>query len=172
MAKAKKEMDEAEIYRYAEIKKNEKKEAELDKKRMLEQLARDKEERFGKKFDPVSQQATNKVYTSYENATYYLKAIKTLYPSFRAGDTTKNCFNTIRLVLSNIIKNSSEEKYRKVKTTNPNFQERVGKIELALKVLAALGFVQEDEFLVCSSPDLDTFAKVVTYLEEEISKLD
>jgi hypothetical protein len=172
MARAKKEMDEAEIYRYAEIKKNEKKEAELDKKRMLEQLARDKEERFGKKFDAFTQQASDKVYTPYENATYYLKAIKTLYPSFRAGDTTKDCFNTIKVVLANIIKNSTEEKFRKVKTTNPNFHERVGKIELAIKVLHALGFKQEGEFLVCASPDLDTFGKVITYLEEEINKLD
>jgi hypothetical protein len=49
MAKAKQTLEEAEMKRYAEIRKKEKQDAELEKRRMLEQLARDKEERFGKK---------------------------------------------------------------------------------------------------------------------------
>lgn len=165
-------MEEAELKRYVEIRKKEKKDAEIEKQRMLEQLARDKEERFGKKFDPVTLQATKKDYSPYENATYYLKAIKTLYPPFREGDKTKNCFNTIKVVLSNICKNPTEEKFRKVKTTNPNYIERVGKIELAFKMLTSIGFVEEGEFLVCASPDLDLFGKVVEYLQDEISKLE
>ena len=158
--------------RYADIKKREKMEAELEKKRMLELLARDKEEKFGKKFDPMTQTAVKKEYSPYENATYYLKAVKTLYPSFRAGDTTKNCYNTIKVVLTNMVKNPTEEKFRKVKTTNPNFVERVGKIDLGMKTLASLGFVEEGEFLVCKQPDLDTFTKVISYIEEEVAKLD
>jgi hypothetical protein len=171
MAKAKQEFEEAEMKRYIEIRKQEKKEAELEKKRMLEQLARDKEERFGKKYDATTLSA-KKDYTPYENAEYYLKAINTLYPSFRDGDKTKNCFSTIKVILSNIVKNPTEEKFRKVKATNPNFHERVGKIELAIKVLVAIGFVEEGEFYVCSNPDIALFAKVVAYLEDEISKLD
>ena len=171
MAKAKREMEDSEMKRYAEIKKREKQEAELDKKRMLEQLARDKEEKFGKKFDSVSQTA-KKEFTPYENAAYYLKAIKTLYPSFRAGDTTKNCYSTIKVILTNIVKNPTEEKFRKVKPSNPNFYERVGKFELGMKTLTALGFVEEGEFMVCKQPDMDTFTRLVAFLEEEIIKLD
>jgi len=169
--KAKQEIEEAETKRFIDYQKKVKKEEELEKKRMLEQLARDKEERFGKKFDPMTQTA-KKEYTPYENAEHYLKAIKTLYPTFRAGDTTKNCFSTIKVILANIVKNPTEEKFRKVKTTNPNFQERVGKLELAIKVLNAIGFKQVDEFLVCDAPDMNTFQKLISYLEEELTKFD
>lgn len=171
MAKAKQTLEDAEMKRYAEIRKKEKQDAELEKRRMLEQLARDKEERFGKKFDPVTLSA-KKEYTPYENSTYYLKAVKTLYPTFRAGDTTKNCYNTIKVILNNIVKNPTEEKFRKVKETNPNFQDRVGKIDLGMKTLTALGFTSEGEFLICHNPDISTFEKVVSFLEEELNKLE
>jgi len=164
-------MEDAEMKRYIEIRKNEKKEAEMEKKRVLEQLARDKEERFGKKFDPQSQSA-KKEYSVFDDVEHYLKAIKTLFPSFRAGDTTKNCFSTIKIILNNIVKNQNEEKYRKVKQTNPNFIERVGKIEIALKVLKLLSFEEDGEFLVCQNPDFTTFEKVVVYLEDELNKLN
>jgi hypothetical protein len=169
---AKREMEDAEMKRYVEIRKNEKREQELEKKKMLEQLARDKEERFGKKFDPLTQSEIKKEYSPFDDAQYYLRAIKTSFPTFRAGDTTKNCYNTIKVILSNIVKNQSEEKFRKVKTTNPNFQERVGKIKIALKVLEILQFKEEGEFLICSNPDFGLFEKIISFLEEEINKLD
>jgi len=171
MAKAKQEFEEAEMKRYIEIRKNEKKEAEMEKRRMLEQLARDKEERFGKKFDPNTLSSAKKEFTPYENAEYYLKAIKTLFPSFRDGDKTKNCFSTIKIILGNITKNPTEEKYRKVKSTNPNFIERVGKIELAIKSMKCIGFEDEGEFLICKNPDIGLFDKLIAYLEEELNKL-
>jgi hypothetical protein len=169
--KAKQDKEDAEMKRYIEQRNREKKEAELEKKKMLEQLARDKEERFGKKFDP-STQGVNKQYSAYDDAVHYLKAIKVLYPTFRAGDTCKNAYSTIKVILANILKNQNEEKYRKVKQTNPNFHERVGKLEAAMKVLSSLSFIEDGEFLICSSPDFGTFEKVVAFLEEEINKLD
>lgn len=168
--KAKREMEEAEMRRFVETEKLRKKEEEIAKRKMLEQLARDKEERFGKKFDPVSQ-GEKKEYTKLENVQYYLKAIKTLYPPFRNGDLTKNCYSTLKVVISNIVKNPNEEKFRKVKVTNPNFNERVGKINLAMKVLGEWGFVEDGEFLVVSNPDLDLYNKSIQFLEEEIGKL-
>src|SRR5690348_3799634 len=110
---AKRDMEDAEMKRYVEIQKQQKLEAEREKRRMLEQLARDKEERFGKKFDPNTQQSKTKEYTPYENIEYYIKTIKTLYPTFREGDLSKNCFNTLKVILNNIVKNPSEEKFRK-----------------------------------------------------------
>ena len=104
MAKAKKLAEENEMRLFIERQQREKQEAEIEKRKMLEQLARDKEERFGKKFDPFTQDAKKKEYTHEENVMYYLKTIKTLYPPFRAGQTLKNCYNTIRIVLSNILK--------------------------------------------------------------------
>ena len=172
MAKAKKLAEENEMRLFIERQKREKQEAEIEKRKMLEQLARDKEERFGKKFDPYTQDAKKKEYTHEENVMYYLKTIKTLYPPFRAGETLKNCYNTIRIVLSNILKNINEDKFKKVKMTNPNVQERIGKIPLAVKTLNELGFVEEGEFLVVKNVDKDLFDKTIKYLEEEVKKLD
>ena len=172
MAKAKKLAEENEMRLFIERQKREKQEAEIEKRKMLEQLARDKEERFGKKFDPYTQDAKKKEYTHEENVIYYLKTIKTLYPPFRAGETFKNCYNTIRIVLSNILKNINEDKFKKVKMTNPNVQERIGKIPLAVKTLNELGFVEEGEFLVVKNVDKDLFDKTIKYLEEEVKKLD
>ncbi len=172
MAKAKKLAEENEMRLFIERQKREKQEAEIEKRKMLEQLARDKEERFGKKFDPFTQDAKKKEYTHEENVMYYLKTIKTLYPPFRAGQTLKNCYNTIRIVLSNILKNINEDKFKKVKMTNQNVQERIGKIPLAVKTLNELGFVEEGEFLVVKNVDKDLFDKTIKYLEEEVKKLD
>ncbi len=164
--------EENETRLFIERQKREKQEAEIEKRKMLEQLARDKEERFGKKFDPFTQDAKKKEYTHEENVMYYLKTIKTLYPPFRAGQTLKNCYNTIRIVLSNILKNINEDKFKKVKMTNQNVQERIGKIPLAVKTLNELGFVEEGEFLVVKNVDKDLFDKTIKYLEEEVKKLD
>ena len=172
MAKAKKLAEENETRLFIERQKREKQEAEIEKRKMLEQLARDKEERFGKKFDPFTQDAKKKEYTHEENVIYYLKTIKTLYPPFRAGQTLKNCYSTLKIVLLNILKNINEDKFKKVKMTNPNVQERIGKIPLAVKTLNELGFVENGEFLVVQNVDKDLFDKTIKYLEEEVKKLD
>ena len=172
MAKAKKLAEENEMRLFIERQQREKQEAEIEMRKMLEQLARDKAERFGKKFDPFTQDAKKKEYTHEENVIYYLKTIKTLYPPFRAGQTLKNCYSTIRIVLSNILKNINEDKFKKVKMTNPNVQERIGKIPLAVKTLNELGFVEEGEFLVVKNVDKELFDKTIKYLEEEVKKLD
>jgi hypothetical protein len=172
LQKAKKELDDAEIKRALDYEKKKKKEAEIERQRMLEQLARDKEEKFGKKFDPYSGGEIKKDKSPFELALFNLKAVKLMNPTFRAGDLAKNCFNTIRVVLTNIVKNPDEEKFRKCKTTNPNFEERVGKVPLGLKALENLGFEQEGDFLVCKNPDFEAFKKVIAYLEEELSKME
>ena len=169
LAKAKRGLDDAELKRLYEMKKNEKIETEKEKQKMIQLLAKDKEERFGKKFDTNSGSvAGKKEPTAFENCQHYVKSIKTLYPSFRNGDTAKNCLNTIKVVLANIVKNPTEEKYKKVKTTNPNFQERVGKIPYGLKCLIQVGFKEDGEYLVLDNADVDLLSKIVSYLEEEL----
>jgi hypothetical protein len=167
---AKREMEDAEAKRFIEIQKMKKKEEEAEKRRMLEILARDKEERFGKKYDPISQ-SSKKEYTPFENVKHYSKAIKTLYPTFR-GEEAVNCFNTLKVVLNNIIKNPGEEKFRKVKMTNPNFYERVGKIQLGVKILKELGFEDDGEFMVVKNPDSELFSNSAKLFEEYVNTLN
>ena len=165
-------MEDQDQLRYIEQFKLKKQEEEREKKRMLEQLARDKEERFGKKFDPSTQTSIKKESSVIDDVDYYIKAIRTLYPTFRCGDQAKNCLNTIRLILNNIVKNPDEEKFRKAKTTNPNFEERIWKIQAGMKILEVLGFVHEGQFLVCAKPNMDNFKKSIVSLEKELEKLE
>ena len=59
----------------------------------------------------------------------------------------------------------------KIKMTNPNVQERIGKLPLALKLLKAIGFNDEQEFYVCSKPDIHLFNNIVTEIQSQIDKI-
>ena len=171
MAMAKKIAEEQEMKRYVERQKKAKAEAEYEKKKMLEQLARDKEERFGKKFDVHSGGAVQtKTYTKEENAMNYLNKIKLLY-RFTEPQKVKVCFNTLKVILNNIKTNPNEEKFRKVKITNPNVQERIGSIKEAIEFLKEISFVNEGEFLVCKTVDTLLFDKLVSFLNDEANKI-
>jgi hypothetical protein len=168
MSMAKRDLDDAEMKRFVEQQKKKKIEEEKEKRAMLEQLARDKEERFGKKFSVTGE--VKKESNPFDDSKYFVEAIVKLYPTFRCGDQSKNCLNTIKLILSNILKNPTEEKFKKIKMTNPNVQERVGKIQLALKLLNSLGFIEDGEFYTCKEYNLDLFKKIVDVLDIELSK--
>jgi hypothetical protein len=169
---AKKEAEELEKRKFKEEQKRIKDEKDIEKKKILDQIKRDKEERYGKKQDSSTDQPQiKKEYTPLENAEYYLKSIKTLFPVSRDGDKSKNCFSTLKVILTNIVKNQTEEKYRKVKTTNPNFNERVGQISFAIKTLAVLGFEEEGEFLIAKTPDFDMFNMIIALIEDHLDQL-
>lgn len=136
---------------------------------MLEQLARDKEERFGKKFD-VNQQ-TKKEHTPYENVIYYVDCIVKLYPIFRCGNQAKDCLNLIKIALNNILKNPGEEKFKKIKMTNPTVKERLGSVPISLKLLTNLGFNEAGEFYVLEKYDENLVKQSFDYLDAQVTKL-
>ena len=171
MLKAQRAEEERQAQIFLRQKKKEDEEKEKARREVLEQIARDKAERAGKKYVPGQFEQEQKVYTKEENVSYYLKTIKTVYNPFRHGDTLKNCFNTMRVILNNIIKNPGEEKFTKVKLSNPNVHERIGKINIALKCLEELGFVTEGEFMVCKNVDKNLFEKTIKMLQDELDKL-
>ena len=113
-----------------------------------------------------------KIFFKEENIQYFIKTIKTVYNPFRAADTLKNCFKTLKILLSNILKNPNEDKFKTIKLSNPNIHERIGKISIALKLLEELGFVKNDEVMTVGNIDTDLFNKTVGYLEAELSQLD
>ena len=170
--KAKRAEEERQMQMYLIKKKKDEEENERAKREILEQIARDKAERFGKKYVPGEMNDKPKVYSKEENVQYYLKNIKLVYSPFRAGDTLKNCFSTMKVILNNILKHEGEEKFTKVKLTNPNVQERIGKIATAIKCLEELGFVKDGDFMVCNKVDKELFQKTIKFLENELNKLN
>ncbi len=133
---------------------------------MLEQLERDKAERFGKKYDP----SVKKEKTIVEQVESYSKAVMIMNPPLTYPGVAKSCLNTLKIILSNILKNPTEEKFRKVKKTNPNFEERVGQHQAGMKILEKLGFLPDGEFLVCSNPVTDDFKGSIEILEKKLEK--
>ena len=170
MAKAREAEKERQAKIFVEQKKRREKEDAEHRRQVLEQLERDKAERLGKKYVPPEQK--QKVYTKEENIQYLIRSIKTVYNPFRAGDTMKVCFKTMRLMLNNVIKNPNEEKFKTIKLSNPNVHERMGKISLAVKILEELGFVKNDELMTITNVDTNLFNETIGYLDEELSKLE
>ena len=170
MAKAREAEKERQAKFFVEQKKKREKEDAEHRRQVLEQLERDKAERLGKKYVPPEQK--QKVYTKEENIQFLIKSIKTVYNPFRAGDTMKICFKTMKIMLSNILKNPNEDKFKVIKLSNPNVHERVGKISIAIKIFEQLGFVKEDEIMTVSNVDTDLFNKTIGYLDAELSQLE
>ena len=170
MAKAREAEKERQARLFVEMKKKREKEEEEHRRQVLEEIERDKAERMGKKYVPPEQK--QKVYSKEENIQYFIKTIKTVYNPFRAADTLRNCFKTLKIILSNIIKNPNEDKFKTIKLSNPTVHERIGKISIALKLLEELGFVHEDEIMKVTNVDSDLFNKTIGYLENELSQLE
>ena len=170
MAKAREAEKERQAKIFVEQKKRREKEDAEHRRQVLEQLERDKAERLGKKYIPPEQK--QKVYSKEENIQYFIKTIKTVYNPFRSGDNLKNCFKNLKVLLSNVVKNPNEDKFKHIKLSNPNIHERIGKISIALKLLEELGFVNNDELMTVTNVDIDLFNKTIGYLEAELSQLE
>lgn len=84
---------------------------------MEEQLRRDKEERFGKKFESATGVVT-KVEApkpsgpqGLDLVKHGLKTVKTLYTEDRQPGVAKTCFKTCQVYLTNVLKDKNEEKF-------------------------------------------------------------
>lgn len=79
--------------------------------------------------------------------------------------TLRVCIETLRVLLGNLLK-FSEEKYRKVKISNPGFHSKVGKYPKAVEYLQAVGFEVKGEFLELIREVPDLIASAIGELDE------
>lgn len=109
------------------MQKREKQEFLSAKQRMLEQLQRDKEERFGKKaggtvtVDASMNKPAKPQIEGIELAKHGLKTVRTLYTEDRQPGVAKTCFKTISVYLNNALKDPNEEKYKRINQANEAF---------------------------------------------------
>ena len=107
---------------------------------MLEQLERDKRERFGGKGS--SAEAEKKASkTPAEQVEHGIKTVKTLYTEVRSPGVAKTCLKTCCTFMRNVVKDSENEKFRKINLDNNAVQTRVAKVNGGLAILKAVGFV-------------------------------
>lgn len=89
---------------------------------MLEQLRRDKEERFGKKYGgsdaPLQEQPKPTGPQGIELVKHGLKTVRTLYTEERQPGVAKTCFKTCHVYLTNVIKDPTEEKFKRINLSN------------------------------------------------------
>ena len=105
LVEAKEKLEEARIKRDAEKRRKEKLDDARAMRAMEEQLLRDKEERFGKKFTSLSKPASSTVEkTPFQKAQHGIKTINELYPEDKYPDEAANCKVMLKAYLSNLAK--------------------------------------------------------------------
>lgn len=173
MSDTKRLMDEQRKKIDLDYQKIEKKEFNDAKSRMLEQLRRDKEARFGKSYagaeTSVPGQVAPKKVDPIDSVKAGLKMIRTLYTEERNPGIAKTCFSTMKAYLSNVLKDVNEEKYRKIKLTNEAFNKRVGKINGGLQVLKGAGFEDAGEELVMTQVNETLIREALRLIENNLN---
>jgi len=71
--------------------------------------------------------------------------LRTLKQTHKDDDAkVKRAFQTLLTYVGNIAKNPNEEKFRKIRLTNPSFQDRVGSLNGGVEFLHICGFEKLD----------------------------
>ncbi|KAL5542647.1 hypothetical protein UlMin_010357 [Ulmus minor] len=81
----------------------------------------------------------------------------------------KRAFQTLLTYIGNVVRNPDEEKFRKIRLTNPSFQDRVGSLKGGIEFLELCGFekIEGGEFLLLARDKVD-----ITVLNSAGSELD
>nr|GLL41936.1 UBX domain-containing protein 1 [Ipomoea trifida] len=86
------------------------------------------------------------------------ECLRTLKQSHKDDEAkVKTAFNTLLTFAKNVATNPNEEKFRKIRLSNPAIQERVGKLKGGVEFLELLGFekIEGGEFLYLPSDKVD-----------------
>ncbi len=110
-----------------------------------------------------------KDYKPIDDIEYHMQLFLTFNPRSK-GDTSYDCFNMIRTICNNVHSHPNEDKYKKIKYTNPGFQNKVGQHDGPMKIFDILGFVMEGEFLIYKGGDKNLLEKTIDLLDVYIQK--
>ena len=89
-----------------------------EKQKMMEQLERDKRERFGGKGSSGAEAEKKASKTPAEQVEHGIKTVKTLYTEIRSPGVAKLCLKTCCTFMRNVVKDSENEKFRKINLDN------------------------------------------------------
>ena len=67
------------------------------------------------------------------------------------SDLNRQLFTLVSTIITNIIKNPGEEKYRKIKKLNPKFKQLLDTIPETIEMLEYAGFKQVRRSIFCHS---------------------
>ena len=86
-------------------------------------------------------------------------------------DTFVESLKILNTIVGNILTDTSNPKYRQIKSTNTKFQQNIGRWTSAINLLKALGFKLEEESWICSTMYVSRFVEIKTELEKSLREL-
>ncbi|KAL3634366.1 hypothetical protein CASFOL_021420 [Castilleja foliolosa] len=174
LLEAKRMEEENERKRILALRKAEKEEEQRARERIRQKLEEDKAERRRKlglspeepsavkpSAPPVEEKKTLQSFLPVRPATkteQMRECLRTLKQDHKDDDAkVKTAFNTLLTFAKNVATNPNEEKFRKIRLTNANFQDRVGKLKGGIEFLELCGFekIEGGEFLYLRREKVD-----------------
>ncbi|KAG4193113.1 hypothetical protein ERO13_A07G200300v2 [Gossypium hirsutum] len=170
LLEAKRIAEENERQRLLALRKAEKEEGKRAREKVLKKLDLDKLERKQALGLPLENRAANpplpsiqeeksslpvKSVSKADHMRECLRSLKLAYKDDNAK--VKKAFQTLLIYVGNVARSPDEEKFRKIRLSNPKFQERVGSLKGGIKFLELCGFERSegDEFLVFPRDKVD-----------------
>ncbi|KAK7286822.1 hypothetical protein RJT34_22092 [Clitoria ternatea] len=169
LLEAKKIAEENERKRNLSLRKTEKEEEKRARERVFQKLEQDKLNRRSKHGLPLEGQAnvrssnisiekekkSRPVYTTakVEHLRECLRNLKRSHLGEPAR--VKRAFETLLVYVRNAVQNPMQEKYRKIRLSNPLFQDRVGSLNGGVEFLELCGFEKTGDFLYLPHEKVD-----------------
>ncbi|PIN11745.1 putative ubiquitin regulatory protein [Handroanthus impetiginosus] len=171
LLEAKRIEEENERKRLLALRKAEKEEEQRAREKIRQKLEEDKAERRRKlglppedpaaskpSAPPVEEKKSFLPVRPATKAEQMRECLRTLKQNHKDDDAkVKTAFNTLLTFAKNVATNPNEEKFRKIRLTNANFQDRVGKLKGGVEFLELCGFekIEGGEFLYLPREKVD-----------------
>ncbi|CAM8911757.1 unnamed protein product [Rhodiola kirilowii] len=170
LLEAKRMEEENERKRIIALRKAEKEEEKRAREKIRQKLEEDKAERRrrlglppedpqpAKPPTPVVEEKKSMLPVRPASKTEQMReCLRSMKQSHKDDDAkVKRAFQTLLTYIGNVVKNPSEEKFRKIRLTNPSFQERVGALGgVAFLELCGFAKLERDEFLFLPQDKVD-----------------
>ncbi|XP_076909942.1 uncharacterized protein LOC143567389 [Bidens hawaiensis] len=195
LQEAKKIAEENERKRFIALRKAEKEEENRAREKIRQKLQQDKVERRGRLELPMQSHASLKTstptvqenkemllpITSNETGANLMTKVDLMRECLRLikrknkddGIKVKRAFETLLIYVRNVARDPDEDKFRKIRMSNPAFKERVGIFEQGVKFLELCGFerVEGDKYLYLPQErfDMTVFKSARNILQSAIT---
>ena len=151
------------------------KEKKLAEERLAEQRRRyelDMRERFGDQWQSKApKQETKAELQGKELVEHGIKTVTSLYTEFRSPGVAQTCLKTCLTLISNVLKDQANEKFRKVNLDNEAIQKRVSKVSGGLQILKGAGFnkAEDGNYLLLTQVDESVMQEAIKLLQDKIT---
>ncbi|KAI4356381.1 hypothetical protein L6164_000408 [Bauhinia variegata] len=169
LLEAKRIAEENERKRNLALRKAEKDEEKRARARVLQKLQQDKLSRRSMLVNPqeshaalnssdipIQKERNPKPVYRVAKTDHLSDCLRSLRRNHKSEDArVRRAFQTLSIYVGNVVKNPNEEKYRKIRLSNPLFQERVGSLHGGMEFLELCGFERIGEFLHLPDEKID-----------------